>query len=86
MIIDSEHYFYMNLYRSRIVNLDNAESSIFFDGPNLPSISQESRRLCEGRIITEEEYQKVLKTFPSEKTPGNDEIPIEFYNTFWPIT
>ena len=31
-----------------------------------------------------EECQKVLKTFPSAKTSGNDGIPIEFY-TFWPL-
>ena len=64
--------------------VDNEESSIFFDSANLPSISHESRIICEGRI-TAEECQKVLKTFPSAKTPGNDGIPIEFYNTFWPL-
>ena len=43
MIMESQRAFYMNLYRSRNVNLDNAESSTFFDSPNLPSISHESR-------------------------------------------
>ena len=57
---------------------------VFFDSPNLPSISHESRIICEDRI-TSEECQKVLKTFPSAKTPGNDGIPIEFYNAFWPL-
>ena len=84
MIMDSQRKFYMNLYRSRNVNLDNPESSIFLDSPNLPSISHESRIICEGRI-TAEECQKALKTFPPAKTPGNDGIPIEFYNTFWPL-
>ena len=84
LIMESQRTFYMNLYRSRNVNLDNAESSIFFDSLNLPSISHESKIICEGRI-TAEECQKVLKTFPSAKTPGNDGIPIEFYNTFWPL-
>ena len=40
MIIDSQRKFYVNLYRSRNVNLDNAEFSTFFDSLNLPSISQ----------------------------------------------
>ena len=84
MIMDSQRKFYKNLYRSRNVNLDNAESSIFFDSPNLPSISHDSRIICEGRI-TAEECQNVLKTFPTAKTPGNDGLPIEFYNTFWPL-
>ena len=69
MILDSQRKFYLNLYRSRNVNQDNAESSIFFNSPNLPRISHESRIICEGRI-TAEECQKVLKTFPSAKTPG----------------
>lgn len=84
MIMESQRTFYMNLYSSRNVNLDKTESSIFFDSPNLPSISHESRIICEGRI-TAEECLKVLKTFPSAKTPGNDGIPIKFYNTFWPL-
>ena len=37
MIMESQRSFYMNLYSSRTVNLDNTESSIFFDSPNLPS-------------------------------------------------
>ena len=84
MIMESQRTFYMNLYRSRNVNLDNAESSIFCDSLNLPSISLELKIICEGRI-TAEECQKVLKTFPSAKTRGNDGIPIEFYNIFWPL-
>ena len=60
MIMESQRTFYMNLYRSRNVNLDNAESSIFSDSPKLPSISHESRIICEDRI-TAEESQKVLK-------------------------
>jgi len=82
--MDSQRQFYWKLHLSRNVNLDNKESSIFFDSSNLPSISYESRITCEGRI-TAEEGKNVLKTFPTGKTPGNDGIPIEFYNTFWPL-
>ena len=76
-IMDSQRQFYRNLSCSRNVNLDNAESSIFFHSPNLPRISYESRIICEGRI-TSEECQNVLKTFRTGKTPGNDGIPIKF--------
>ena len=44
----------------------------------------ESRIICEDGIIAGE-WQNVLKTFPTAETPGNDGIPIEFYNTFWPL-
>ena len=81
MIMDSQRQFYRNLYCSKNVNLDNAESSIFFDSPNLPSISYESRIICEGRI-TAEECQNVLKKFPTGKTPGNDGYPLNFITPF----
>ena len=42
-IMDSHGKYYKNLHCSRSANLDNVESSIFFDSPNLPSISYESR-------------------------------------------
>ena len=71
MIMDSQRNFFMNLYRSRNAKIDNAESSIFLDNPNLPSISYESRIICEGRI-TAEECQKVLKNFSiCKKTSGS---------------
>ena len=43
MIMDSQCKLYKNLYRSRNTNLDNAELTIFFDSPNLTSISCDSR-------------------------------------------
>ena len=35
---------------------------------------------CEGQI-TIEECKRILETFQKNKSPGNDEIPIEFYKT-----
>ena len=32
---------------------------------------------------TIEECQNIIKTFKLGKTPGNDGLPIEFYNVFW---
>ena len=84
MIMHSQRQFYRNQYHSRNVNLDNTELSIFFYSSNLHSMSYESTVICEGRIPAEE-CQNVLKTFAIGKTPGNDGIPIEFYNTFWPL-
>ena len=56
----------------------------FFSIVQIYPVFHESRIICEGRI-TAEECQNVLKTFPTAKTPGNDGLPIEFYNTFWPL-
>lgn len=81
--MDVQCQFYRNLYQSRNANINCEESSIFFDNPNSPSISFDSRVICEGRITADE--CNVLKSFPSGKMPGNNGIPIEFYNTFWPL-
>ena len=76
--MDSERKFYMNLYRSRNVNLDNAESSIFFDSPNLLSISHESRIICEGGI-TAEEFSKLSHLQKRLATTG---YPLNFITPF----
>jgi len=34
--------------------------------------------LCEG-LISLEEYSKIINSFPLNKVPGNDGLPIEFY-------
>ena len=78
MIMDSQRKFYMNLYRSRNVNLDNAESSIFFDSPNLLSISHESGIICEGGI-TAEEFSKLSHLQKRLATTG---YPLNFTTPF----
>jgi len=37
---------------------------------------------CEGKV-TSEECALLLKFFQSNKTLGNDGIPVEFYEKFW---
>ena len=32
------------------------------------------------------ECESILGAFQLGKTPGNDGIPVEFYNIFWPLT
>ena len=39
---------------------------------------------CEG-MLTLKECEEVLKTFKSNKSPGNDGLTIEFYKKFWPL-
>ena len=65
MIMGSQRKFYKNLYRSRNVNLDNAESSIFFDSPNLPCISHESSIICEYVLTPKSEVRvtRIVKVY-----------------------
>ena len=53
-----------------------------FENPNLPKLSSEASKSCEGKI-TIDECQNIIKTFPLGKTPGDDGLPIEFYSAFW---
>ena len=39
----------------------------------------------EGKITLPQECEKILSSFQTGKTPGNDGLPIEFYKTFWPL-
>ena len=82
-IINSQKQFYTKLYSSCKTKLDTPEATAFFENPNLPRVSSEASNECEGRITTDE-CQNIIKTFPLGKTPGNDGLPIEFYNVFWP--
>ena len=46
------------------------------------SLSEVEKLLCEGPL-TEEDCLETLKTFSTNKTPGNDGILFEFYQTIW---
>ena len=56
--------------------------SAFLNDLNIPKLSEEQQKQCEGSISSEECFC-VLNSFDLNKTPGNDGIPIEFYKTFW---
>jgi len=48
----------------------------------IPTLTNESRSLGEG-LTSPEECSKIINSFPLNKVPGNDGLPIEFYKTFW---
>ena len=54
----------------------------FLDRVNLPVLTQEKQNICED-IISKQECEEALKTIKSNKSPGDDGLPIEFYRTFW---
>jgi len=84
-ILSEQKRFYQELYTSRTKYVDNTRATKFFlNNLNIPSLTEQQMLSCEGKI-TSEECAKVLETFQSNKTPGNDGIPIEFYKTFWQL-
>ena len=46
------------------------------------SLTDEEQTLCEG-ALTQKECLEALKKMESEKTPGTDGLPAEFYKVFW---
>ena len=72
--------FYENLYSQTKRQIDRSLS--FFN--NIPSLCEESKELCEGKV-TKEECYNVLKEMKINKSPGNDGLTVEFYHTFWPV-
>ena len=81
-IMNAQKQFYTKLYSSSKTTLDTSDAALFFENPNLSKLSNEVSEKCEGKI-TMEECQNIIKTFQLSKTPGNDGLPIEFYNVFW---
>ena len=56
----------------------------FSQNLSIPKLSENLQTLCEGQL-SYQECHKTLKTFKNNKSPGNDGLTAEFYNTFWPI-
>ena len=81
-IMNSQKQFYTKMYSSSKTKLDTPDAQNFFENPNLPKLSSEASKSCEGKI-TIDECQNIIKTFPLGKTPGDDGLPIEFYSAFW---
>jgi len=70
--------FYTNLYKE-----SNCLPSSFLDDlKEVPTLTEELRNVCEGKIEYNECFN-VLQSFQKNKTPGNDGLTIEFYVAFW---
>ena len=73
--------FFGHLYKTKSKK-NTKEIETFLDKGKNESLSEAEKILCEGPL-TEEECLETLKTFSTNKTPGNDGISFEFYQTFW---
>ena len=54
----------------------------FFSDVNIPKLSENQVKLCEENL-TEKDLYNSLKSMQSDKSPGNDGLTKEFYETFW---
>ena len=82
-ILNEARRFYQTLYTSNSCSSQEITGEdLFFQQNNQCKISDDERKLCEG-LLTAAECLESLKTMESNKTPGTDGIPAEFYKIFW---
>ncbi|KAL9978135.1 hypothetical protein ACROYT_G015622 [Oculina patagonica] len=73
--------FYSDLYSSRTIQ-NNKEDLDFFPRDNSVRLDEDCKDSCEG-LLSANECLSALKTMESNKSPGSDGFPAEFYKFFW---
>jgi len=69
--------YYDQLYANKFDNLEEMDN--FLEIYRLPKLNQEIDQLS--RLITRNEIEYVIKTLPTNKSPGPDGFTGEFYQT-----
>ena len=86
-IIDQTHIleyireFYETLFKKR-KQKTAAEIKNFLRQLNIPKLPEDKSKLCE-EDLTEKDLYDSLKSMQNDKSPGNDGLTKEFYETFW---
>ena len=83
-ILSEQKRFYQDLYSSGNNRTANNNAKSFLSNLNIPKLTEEQKQACEGKILLEE-CELIFEMFSSNKAPGNDGIPIEFYRKLWPL-
>ena len=73
--------FYKNLFTEKL-EFQKKDLNVYLSQINIPILTEEQSQTCEGPI-TESELLNALKSMPNNKSPGNDVLTKEFYETFW---
>ena len=81
-IIEEIKIYYEKLYTSGNTEDPSRWLADLEQTNSIPKIRDEDKELL-SKPITKEELLKSLKTFPKNKSPGNDGLPVEFYMVFW---
>ena len=80
-ILTEAKCFYQNLYTSRAPDI-SIHDEFFFPEGSTAKLDEHAQKEGEGSL-TKEECLNSLKTMASDKTPGTDGLPAEFYKVFW---
>ena len=74
--------FYKDLYSSKSMTYEQNDATFFPKREDENTIQEQELIVCEG-ALTEKECLEALKDMGTEKTPGTDGLPAEFYKVFW---
>lgn len=74
--------FYKELYKSQIT-AEQSDIIEFLDKLPLTAISEEDKIFLDSPLSPEEVFN-AIQSMPSNKSPGPDGFPCEFYKSFWP--
>ena len=73
--------FSANLFKEKLET--NSESlNNFFNGISILSLSETQKQICEEELTEKDIYESMIG-FDNNKSPGNDGLTKEFYQTFW---
>ena len=80
-IMDEGYKFYENLYKND--NITDQEIKTYLQNASHPkTLSDDESNSLEGKIAMQE-CELALQAMKSNKSPGSDGIPAEFYQNFW---
>ena len=74
--------FYKSLYASKGDTTNRQAATCFFETENDTVLQEHEQKSCDG-LLTKKECLEAIKSMESEKTPGTDGLPAEFYKMFW---
>ena len=81
-IMKEVEVFYSSLYKTDNFKISDDVSYSFLRSQAIPKLSNDYALACEGSLTLEECF-KSLRSFQSNKSPGNDGLTAEFYKAFW---
>ena len=73
--------FYANLFKEKLkTNIESLNN--FLNDLSIPSLSETQKQICEEELTEKDIYESMI-SFDNNKSPGNDGLTKEFYQTFW---
>lgn len=81
-ILEEASSFYAFLYSVKLTDVQKKEASPYLKKNVSSTLSEAQKAFCE-HSISIEELGRALKKLPSEKAPGIDGLPAEFFKRYW---